>query len=68
MDNKKCLILGGAGFIGLNLSRRLLETNHTITVVDNFSRGKKDNVLEKLFKILLFSIKIVKPNKVYVKK
>lgn len=48
MDNNKCLILGGAGFIGLNLSRRLLETNHTITVVDNFSRGKKDNVLEKL--------------------
>lgn len=48
MDNKKSLILGGAGFIGLNLTKSLLDTNHKVTIVDNFSRGKKDEVLEKL--------------------
>lgn len=42
------LIAGGAGFIGVNLCRRLLEEkNRMIVVVDNFSRGRRD-----FFKVL----------------
>ncbi|MFN0070004.1 MAG: NAD-dependent epimerase/dehydratase family protein [Chloroflexota bacterium] len=32
------LITGGAGFIGVNLARRLLNRGETVTILDNFSR------------------------------
>ncbi|GAA3828968.1 NAD-dependent epimerase/dehydratase family protein [Streptomyces coacervatus] len=38
----KTLILGGAGFIGLHLTRRLLAEGHAVTIVDDFSRGRND--------------------------
>jgi len=37
--NKHSLIIGGAGFIGSNLSAKLLLDGNQVTVVDNFSRG-----------------------------
>ncbi len=49
MEKKKVLLLGGAGFIGLNITKFLSENrDYTITVADNFSRGKKDEYLIKL--------------------
>ena len=49
--NKEILILGGAGFIGFYLAKRLLN-NNKITIVDNLSKIKrKDQQLEKLLKI-----------------
>lgn len=46
---KKVLLLGGAGFIGLNISKHLAEnTTYSITIADNFSRGKKDEYLVSL--------------------
>jgi UDP-glucose 4-epimerase len=43
---KKVLLLGGAGFIGLNISKYLADkTQYTITIADNLSRGKKDEYL-----------------------
>jgi UDP-glucose 4-epimerase/UDP-glucuronate decarboxylase len=36
------LLLGGAGFIGLHLARRLVNDGHDIMIVDDFSRGKED--------------------------
>lgn len=39
MKNKKNLIIGGAGFIGSNLSNHLLLKGEYVTVFDNFSRA-----------------------------
>ena len=55
---KKVLLLGGAGFIGLNISKYLAENrNYEITVADNFSRGKRDEDLMAL--VDKFGIKIL---------
>jgi dTDP-glucose 4,6-dehydratase/UDP-glucuronate decarboxylase len=46
---KKILIIGGAGFIGLNLVKKLSsEQKNKIYIVDNFSRGKNDKELKKI--------------------
>ena len=49
-ENKKILITGGAGFIGLHLSKRLLERGFSVDLVDDFSRGVCDSELETLAK------------------
>lgn len=41
----RALITGGAGFVGNNLARRLLETGNEVTVLDNLSRpGARRNL------------------------
>jgi nucleoside-diphosphate-sugar epimerase len=40
----KYLITGGAGFIGSNLARKLLEQDHRVRILDNFSSGRQDNL------------------------
>jgi nucleoside-diphosphate-sugar epimerase len=44
----RVLILGGAGFIGLHLARRLKDAGHAVTIVDDFSRGRDDPELAAL--------------------
>lgn len=39
------LVTGGAGFIGAQLTRRLLESNVHVCVVDNFITGRKSNIV-----------------------
>ena len=39
----KSIITGGAGFIGSHLCERLVEAGHEVTILDNFSLGKKNN-------------------------
>jgi UDP-glucuronate decarboxylase len=44
----RALLLGGAGFIGLHLARRLVAEGHEATIVDDFSRGRDDRDLAAL--------------------
>lgn len=41
---KAKLIVGGAGFIGSQLARRLLNDNNFIVIIDNLSRGSLDYI------------------------
>ena len=40
----RCLITGGAGFIGSNLVDALIERGDEVIVIDNLSAGKRENV------------------------
>ncbi|EKB58875.1 SDR family oxidoreductase [Bergeyella zoohelcum] len=44
LQNKKILVTGGAGFIGSNLSEKLLELGAMVTVLDNFATGHRHNI------------------------
>src|SRR5205807_1432558 len=40
----KALVTGGAGFIGSHIAERLVREGHEVTVLDNFSSGKRENL------------------------
>ena len=41
---RKCLITGGAGFVGSHLADRLVAQGDEVTVIDDFSNGSKQNI------------------------
>jgi len=47
------LVTGGAGFIGSNLARYILDRGHDVVVLDNFATGKRENLAEIASRITL---------------
>ncbi|MDD3392673.1 MAG: SDR family oxidoreductase [Bacilli bacterium] len=46
LENKRILVTGGAGFIGSNIVKRLLDLGCYVKVLDNLITGKKENIEE----------------------
>ena len=44
MPVKRCLVTGGAGFLGSHLCERLLADGHDVIALDNLYTGSKDNI------------------------
>jgi len=40
----KCLVTGGAGFVGSHIAERLLGDGHDVVVLDNFASGRRENL------------------------
>jgi nucleoside-diphosphate-sugar epimerase len=47
----KYLVTGGAGFIGSNLARFILDKGHQVVILDNFATGKRENIVEIMDRI-----------------
>ena len=48
-DKMRILLTGCAGFIGSNISKRLLKDDHYVIGIDNFSFGDRRNISEGLY-------------------
>lgn len=58
LHNERVLVTGGAGFIGSHLVRRLLDVGSRVAVLDNFSSGRRENLLDLLSDIELLEADI----------
>jgi UDP-glucose 4-epimerase len=56
----RCIVTGGAGFIGSNLVEALLNLKYEIIIIDNFSTGRIDNIREFKSKIKIVNADISK--------
>lgn len=56
----KCIITGGAGFIGSNLVEALIRIKYEVIVIDNFSTGRIQNLKEFKKKIKIVKADISK--------
>lgn len=58
--DKRVLVTGGAGFIGSHLVKKLLDMECDVSVADNFSRGRRENIAPFLDKIHLYQVDLTK--------
>tara|TARA_Y100001963_G_scaffold118168_1_gene164591 strand:- start:745 stop:1758 length:1014 start_codon:yes stop_codon:yes gene_type:complete len=47
MSNKKCIVTGGAGFIGSHIVDRLIKDGHEVHIIDDLSTGSQYNINPK---------------------
>ena len=40
----RCIVTGGAGFLGSHLTEQLVATGHSVAVIDDMFRGKQKNL------------------------
>ncbi|MBC8304753.1 MAG: NAD(P)-dependent oxidoreductase [Pelagibacterales bacterium] len=66
MNEKKILLIGGAGFIGYHLAKKLSE-KYSVEIFDNFSRGTNDNSIKKLRNIEIKKLDLNKIKKFKLK-
>ncbi len=57
----KCLVTGGAGFIGSHLVEALLAAGHSVRVFDDLSTGKRDNLRQVRERIELVEGSVTDP-------
>lgn len=63
--SKKCLITGGAGFIGSHLAEELVKRGYGVTIVDNFYKGKNKYHDELMKEIRVIPISVLDKNSIY---
>ena len=56
----KCLVTGGAGFIGSNLVDQLVKLGHQVIVLDNLSTGRFSNLNKVKNKIKFVHVDVSK--------
>ena len=42
----RIIVTGGAGFVGTNLCKKLVESGHIVTSIDNYNTGKESNHID----------------------
>ena len=47
----RCIVTGGAGFIGNNIVKKLVARGDDVTVIDNLNTGKEENLKSVIDKI-----------------
>ena len=59
----KCLVTGGAGFIGSNLVDELINRGDEVVIIDNLSTGQKENINSKarFFEYDIRNLEEIKP-------
>lgn len=60
----KILVTGGAGFIGSNIVKELLEQGHQVSVIDSLLTGKKENLAPFLSNIKFIEGSILEEDKI----
>lgn len=63
---KKLLLIGGAGFIGYHLAKKLSK-NYSVEIFDNFSRGTNDNSIKSLENVKIKKIDLNQIKKLNLK-
>ena len=61
----KTLVTGGAGFIGSHLAEHLLKNGHSVTILDNLSTGRVENIIHLKKKIRFIKCDISYEKKIY---
>ncbi|HMK32633.1 MAG TPA: NAD-dependent epimerase/dehydratase family protein [Nitrosopumilaceae archaeon] len=56
------IVIGGAGFIGSQIAEHLVKNNHSVTVIDNFHTGKRENLASFQDKIKILKVDILDYN------